>query len=60
MVKLNDLGDYQMSRRLIIILLAVVLTGRICLAQIDQPTITEDFKPSTLNQPGQEYPYLGY
>jgi enterochelin esterase-like enzyme len=47
-----------MSRRLIIFLLAAIITGRICLAQTDQPTITEDFKPSTLNQPGREYPQV--
>jgi enterochelin esterase-like enzyme len=47
-----------MNHRLIIILLAAVITGRTCLAQTDQPTITEDFKPSTLNQPGQEYPQV--
>ncbi len=29
-----------------------------CLAQTDQPTIKEDFKPSTLNQPGQQYPQV--
>lgn len=29
-----------------------------CLAQTDQSTIIEDFKPSTLNQPGQEYPQV--
>ena len=28
------------------------------LAQTDQPTIKDDFKPSTLNQPGQEYPQV--
>jgi enterochelin esterase-like enzyme len=28
------------------------------LAQADQPTIKEDFKPSTLNQPGQQYPQV--
>ena len=47
-----------MNLRLIVILLAVVIAGGICLAQTDQPTITEDFKPSTLNQPGQEYPQV--
>ncbi|MEJ2704870.1 MAG: hypothetical protein P8Z79_20730, partial [Sedimentisphaerales bacterium] len=55
-----------MNRRLIIFLLAAVITGRTCLAQTDQPTgasrppaeITEDFKPSTLNQPGKEYPQV--
>ena len=29
-----------------------------CLAQTDQPAIKDDFKPSTLNQPGQEYPQV--
>ena len=47
-----------MNHRLIIILLTAVISGGICLAQTDQPTITEDFKPSTLNQPGQEYPQV--
>lgn len=27
-------------------------------AQTDQPTIKEDFRPSVLNQPGQEYPQV--
>jgi enterochelin esterase-like enzyme len=39
-------------------LLAAVITGGTCLAQTDQPTIKEDFKPSTLNQPGQVYPQV--
>jgi enterochelin esterase-like enzyme len=47
-----------MNHRLIIIVLTAVMTGGTCLAQTDQPTITEDFKPSTLNQPGQEYPQV--
>ena len=47
-----------MNHRLITILLAAIITGRICLAETDQPTIKEDFKPSTLNQPGQQYPQV--
>ena len=47
-----------MNHKLITILIAIVITGGICLAQTDQPKITEDFKPSTLNQPGQEYPQV--
>jgi enterochelin esterase-like enzyme len=47
-----------MNHRLIIILLTAVITGGICLAQADQPTIAEDFKPSILNQPGREYPQV--
>lgn len=47
-----------MIHRLIIISLAAAITGGACLAQTDQPTIKEDFKPSTLNQPGQQYPQV--
>ncbi len=47
-----------MNHRIIIILLAAVITSGNCLAQTDQPTIKEDFKPSTLNQPGQQYPQV--
>ena len=47
-----------MNHKVIIILLAAVITGGICLAQTDQPAIKEDFKPSTLNQHGQEYPQV--
>ncbi len=47
-----------MNQKVIVILLANVLTVGICFAQTDQPTITEDFKPSTLNQPGQQYPQV--
>ncbi|MEP6736633.1 MAG: esterase, partial [Chryseolinea sp.] len=34
------------------------LSGSICLAQAEQGSVIEDFKPSTLNQPGQEYPQV--
>ena len=47
-----------MNHRLITILLAAAIAGGTCLAQTGQPTIKEDFKPSTLNQPGQEYPQV--
>lgn len=33
-----------------------VFTTTICSAQTTAPPVIEDFKPSTLNQPGQEYP----
>jgi len=39
-------------------LLLLFFSGALCLAQTDQPAITEDFKPSTLNQPGQLYPQV--
>ena len=43
-------------KRLTTVLLAVAL-GITCFAQTT-PAIIEDFKPSTLNQPGQEYPQV--
>ena len=39
-------------------LLALLPAFALCMAQTDQSTIKEDFKPSTLNQPGQEYPQV--
>jgi len=36
----------------------LILSASLCLAQTDQPEIKEDFQPSTLNQPGQEYPQV--
>ncbi|MBN1818871.1 MAG: hypothetical protein JW828_16025, partial [Sedimentisphaerales bacterium] len=47
-----------MNLRLITLLLATAMSGRFCFAQTEQPAIVEDFKPSTLNQPGQEYPQV--
>ena len=40
------------------ILLAITITCVNCLAQNTQAVILEDFKPSTYNQPGQEYPQV--
>jgi len=42
----------------VIMLLAGVMTGSLCFAQAEQPAIKDDFKPSTLNQPGQQYPQV--
>jgi len=47
-----------MNHRLIMILLATVITCGTCLAQTEQPADVNDFKPSSLNQPGQEYPQV--
>jgi len=41
-----------------ILILILILLGSTCLAQSGQPTIKDDFKPSTLNQPGKEYPQV--
>ncbi len=47
-----------MKKYLIVFALLLTLSGSLCFAQTGQPTIKEDFKPSTLNQPGQEYPQV--
>lgn len=41
-----------------VMLLTILATGIICYGQNTQPVIKEDFKPSVLNQPGQEYPQV--
>lgn len=46
-----------MKRYLTVFALLLTL-GLMCLAQTDQPVIKDDFVPSTLNQPGQEYPQV--
>jgi enterochelin esterase-like enzyme len=38
--------------------LLMTLSGSLCVAQTTQSTIIDDFKPSTKNQPGQEYPQV--
>ena len=47
-----------MKKFLISLVLFSVFSCMLCLAQTDQPAIIEDFKPSTKNQPGQEYPMV--
>ena len=47
-----------MRKYLIGLGLLLTLSGSLCLAQTDQPKIIDDFKPSTINQPGQEYPQV--
>lgn len=40
------------------ILLIAALTGQFCIAQSGSVTIVEDFKPSSVNQPGKDYPQV--
>lgn len=47
-----------MKKYSIILLLFLSILGFQCFAQTSQPTIIEDFKPSSLNQPGKEYPQV--
>ncbi len=42
----------------ILLFLLVILSGPLCYSQSTAPAIIEDFKPSSLNQPGQEYPQV--
>jgi enterochelin esterase-like enzyme len=43
-------------RTVLVLLMSLGIT--LCLAQTNQSAIKEDFKPSTLNQPGREYPQV--
>jgi enterochelin esterase-like enzyme len=47
-----------MKRYLIRLVILLTFSGSVCLAQTEQVTITQDFKPSVLNQPGQDYPQV--
>jgi len=47
-----------MKAAVISIAALTLLAGQSSMAQTDQPTVTEDFKPSSLNQPGQQYPQV--
>jgi len=42
----------------IAIVLWLTFSGSLCSAQDSQPSIIEDFQPSSLNQPGQEFPQV--
>lgn len=48
----------NMKIKFLIMILAATLTGGTCFAQATKAEVKEDFKPSTLNQPGQEYPQV--
>jgi enterochelin esterase-like enzyme len=41
-----------------LIMLIFTISGSLCLAQIEEQTVKEDFKPNTTNQPGKEYPQI--
>jgi hypothetical protein len=42
-----------MKSKLSILALAPILSTQLCMAQTNEPA--DDWKPSTLNQPGQQY-----
>ncbi len=47
-----------MKRNLTALVLSLALSGPLCLAQASQPADANDWKPSTLNQPGRPYPQV--
>jgi enterochelin esterase-like enzyme len=47
-----------MKRYLIGLVLLFAFLSSLCFAQTEQPIIKEDFRPSALNQPHQEYPQV--
>jgi enterochelin esterase-like enzyme len=47
-----------MRPNLMTCIILLILSGSLCLAQDSQPAEVNDWKPSTLNQPGQEYPQV--
>jgi predicted alpha/beta superfamily hydrolase len=47
-----------MNFKSFLVLFAATIFSGVCLAQTNQPAVIEDFKPSTLNQPGQDYPQV--
>lgn len=47
-----------MKKYLFVVLLALSTSASLCLAQGDEAAVVEDFKPSSVNQPGKEYPQV--
>jgi len=47
-----------MNFRYLSLLLVIMFTGEVCLAQTNQPAAVEDFKPASTNQPGKQYPQV--
>ena len=47
-----------MKNKLFTLITSLALTGSFCFSQTSPSEIKEDFKPSTLNQPGKEYPMV--
>lgn len=47
-----------MKKYSILFVLMLAMLGNVCFAQTSPAEIKEDFKPSSLNQPGKEYPMV--
>ena len=53
-----NLKKQKMNIKPFTIVVAITLASVSCMAQSTQPAVIEDFKPSELNQSGQEYPQV--
>lgn len=49
---------YQMNFKHLIILIAALISSGYAFAQTNQATVIEDFKPSSTNQPGKQFPQV--
>jgi enterochelin esterase-like enzyme len=47
-----------MNKRFHFFVFAVLVSFGICLAQPEKPVVAEDFKPSSVNQPGKKFPQV--
>jgi enterochelin esterase-like enzyme len=47
-----------MKKYSIVLVLLLTLSGLLSIAQTEKPAVIEDFKPSTKNQPGKQYPMV--
>lgn len=42
----------------LLVILLIIISGSLCLAQTEKSMTKEDFKPASTNQPGREYPQV--
>src|SRR5512133_3748100 len=47
-----------MNKQIILSVFAVLISSGICFAQPEKSAVTEDFKPSSVNQAGKEFPQV--
>lgn len=47
-----------MKKCTLLLIFLMTLSASLCIAQTDKPAIIEDFKPSSVNQPGKNYPQV--
>ena len=47
-----------MKKNAFLLVLIASISGSLCLAQTEESTIVEDFKPSSANQARKEYPQV--